>query len=349
MRELVEEYYGKILQNSNDLKTNACTTSSAPSQTIKSLLGNLHEETLATYYGCGLVYPSQLFGAKVLDLGSGTGRDCYVLSQLVGESGEVVGVDMTDEQLTIAERHLDYHTAAFGFAKPNVSFHKGYLETLDELDLTPNSFDVIVSNCVINLALDKPAVLRHAYNLLKPGGELYFADVYCDRRVPAELAKDPVLYGECLGGALYWNDFLNIAKDVGFLDPRLVADSPIAITDPAINNKTGHMHFYSATYRLFKLSGLEPNCEDYGQAVAYRGSLPDQSAAFILDKHHRFENGRISPVCGNTWRMLRETRFERHFDFYGDGRHHFGIFEGCGTTLPFDDVPAAQAPTQSCC
>ena len=301
------------------------------------------------YYGCGLVYPPQLEGAKVLDLGSGTGRDCYVLSQLVGETGEVVGVDMTDEQLTIAERHLDYHTAAFGFAKPNVSFHKGYLETLNELDLTPHSFDVIVSNCVINLALDKSAVLRHAYNLLKPGGEIYFADVYCDRRVPTELANDPVLYGECLGGALYWNDFVNIAKDTGFLDPRLVDDRPIEISDPAINDKIGQLRFYSATYRLFKLPELEPSCEDYGQAVAYRGSLPEHASSFILDKHHHFEKGRISLVCGNTWRMLRETRFAQHFDFYGDGLHHFGIFEGCGTTLPFDDRPKPQAIKQSCC
>jgi arsenite methyltransferase len=93
-----------------------------------------------------------------------------------------------------------------------VRFLKGYIEKLDELDLAPESFDVIVSNCVINLSIDKPAVFREAHRLLKPGGELYFSDVYCDRRLPDGVRADPELYGECLGGALYWNDFLPMAK-----------------------------------------------------------------------------------------------------------------------------------------
>ncbi len=77
-------------------------------------------------------------------------------------------------------------------------------------------------------------MLRGAYDLLKPGGELYFADVYSDRRLPDAVRSDPVLYGECLGGALYWNDFLPLAKQAGFLDPRLVASRPIEITDAAV-------------------------------------------------------------------------------------------------------------------
>ena len=349
MRETVEEYYGKILQSSNDLKTNACTTSASPSQYVKSLLANLHPEILSTYYGCGFVYPVQLAGAKILDLGCGSGRDCYVLSQLVGEHGEVVGVDMTDEQLAIAERHVIHHTEVFGYTKPNISFRKAYLENLDEIDLAPNSFDVIVSNCVINLVMDKAAVLRHAYELLKPGGELYFSDVYCDRRVPAELAQDPTLYGECLGGALYWNDFHNIAKEVGFLDPRLVDDSPIAVTEPALAQKLGHLRFFSATYRLFKIPELEPACEDYGQAVIYKGLIPDQPELFVLDKHHHIERGRVFPVCGNTWRMLAQTRFKEHFQFIGDWSTHYGIFEGCGSNLPYDETAEQVSNGGSCC
>jgi arsenite methyltransferase len=351
MRETVEQYYGSILKSSSDLKTNACTTSAAPASHIKALMNNIHDEVTSTYYGCGLVYPPVLSNTKVLDLGSGSGRDCYVLSQLVGESGAVVGVDMTDEQLAIAERHVDYHTKAFGYASPNVAFRKGYLEQLDELDLTSNSFDVIVSNCVINLAMDKPAVLKHAFNLLKEGGELYFSDVYCDKRVPTELTKDPVLYGECLSGALYWNDFVNIAKEAGFSDPRLVEDSPIAITDPVISEKVGHVQFYSATYRLFKLPELEPACEDYGQAVVYKGTIAQHEELFVLDKHHHIERGRVFPVCGNTWRMLHQTRFREHFDFVGNWDNHYGIFEGCGTSLPYDNV-VTTAPSTSggaCC
>ncbi len=169
---------------------------------------------------------------------------------------------MTDEQLATAQCHIDWHMRQFGFAKPNVKFLKGYIEKLGQLGLEPESFELIVSNCVINLSVDKPAVLSGAYDLLKPGGELYFADVYCDRRLPESVRGDPMLYGECLGGALYWNDFLPMARRAGFLDPRLVTSHPIEIKNEAMQRKLGQAKFFSATYRLFKLDGLEPACED---------------------------------------------------------------------------------------
>ena len=349
MQEAVEAYYGSVLESSGDLKTNACSTADAPPPHLADLLANVHRDITSTYYGCGLVYPPELDGARVLDLGCGSGRDCYVLAQLVGANGSVVGVDMTDKQLDTARRHVDYHTEKFGYAKPNVSFIKGYLEKLDELDLDPGSFDVIVSNCVINLAVDKPAVLRHAYNLLGAGGEMYFADVYADRRLAPDIAADPIMYGECLGGALYWNDFLNLARGAGFRDPRLVADNPIAVHDPAIATRLGAAAFYSATYRLFKLETLEPECEDYGQAVVYRGSIPHMPDAFVLDKHHTIETGRAFPVCGNTWRMLHDTRFRPHFDFIGDWSSHYGIFAGCGTAIPFGEPADGQGMSGGCC
>ena len=239
----------------------------------------------------------------------------------------------------------------FGFAKPNVRFLKGYLEKLDELDLHPGSFDVVVSNCVINLCVDKLAVLRGAHRLLKPGGEIYFADVYCDRRLPDEIRADPLLYGECLGGALYWNDFLPMAKQAGFLDPRLVTSRPISVDNEAMRQKLGQAQFFSATYRLFKNDELESACEDYGQAVVYRGGVPEHEQAFELDEHHFIERGKVFPVCGNTWRMLAETRFQPYFDFVGDFSNHYGIFTDCGTSLPFNEAAPAQGsePESSCC
>jgi arsenite methyltransferase len=347
--DIVKDYYGKLLKSSKDLKTSACCDGAELPSYLQPLLANVHPDVVAKYYGCGIVVPAELRGRRVLDLGSGSGRDSYLLAQLVGSSGEVVGVDMTDEQLATAEAHLGWHRERFGFAQGNVRFLRGYIEQLGELGLEPESFDVIVSNCVINLSVDKPAVFRGAYELLKPGGELYFSDVYSDRRLADEVRADPVLYGECLGGALYWNDFLPIAKAAGFADPRLVASRPITITHEAVKAKLGAAKFFSATYRLFKLDGLEPACEDHGQAVVYKGSVSEQPDTFELDGHHLIERGKVFPVCGNTWRMLADTRFQPHFDFIGDFSRHYGIFPGCGTSIPFAATEAPMASGGGCC
>lgn len=346
--DVVKEYYGKILKTNADLKTSACCGPESLPAHLRPLAAKVHDEVTAKYYGCGLVAPAVLDGCRVLDLGSGSGRDAYILAQLVGPKGEVVGVDMTNEQLATARAHIDWHAKAFGYAKPNTRFLQGYIERLGDLGLEPGSFDVIVSNCVINLSIDKPAVLKGAFDLLKPGGELYFSDVYSDRRLPASVSEDPELYGECLGGALYWNDFLPMAKRCGFLDPRLVTSRPLDITNEALRPKLGPASFFSATYRLFKLDGLESACEDYGQAVIYKGGVPGEPDAFMLDGHHLIENGKVFTVCGNTWRMLADTRFKPHFDFIGDFSTHYGIFPGCGTSIPFATA-SGTASGGSCC
>merc|ERR1712216_516665 len=100
--------------------------------------------------------------------------------------------------------------------------------------------------------------------------------------------------------------------------------------------KVGRLEFFSATYRLFKLpQALEPDCEDYGQAVVYKGTIPRHPHGWALDDHHFMEKGKIFPVCGNTYHMLHDTRFKQHFTFLGDKASHVGIFEGCGKNLPF--------------
>ena len=346
--DIVKEYYGKILKTNADLKTSACCGPEALPPHVRPLADNVHPEVSSKYYGCGLIAPAALKGRRILDLGSGSGRDAFILAQLVGPEGEVVGVDMTDEQLATARGHIAWHMERFGYAHPNVRFLQGYIESLGELGLESRSFDVIVSNCVINLSVDKPAVLKGACDLLKTGGELYFSDVFSDRRLPKSVSQDPELYGECLGGALYWNDFLPMAKRAGFLDPRLVTSRPLDISNEAIKAKLGAATFYSATYRLFKLEGLESACEDYGQAVIYKGTLPEQPDAFELDNHHSIECGKVFTVCGNTWRMLADTRFAPHFKFIGDFSTHYGIFPGCGTSIPFA-TSATPSSGGSCC
>jgi len=344
----VQNYYGKELKSSQDLKTNACCTAFDYPAPIKEALKNIHDEVMAKYYGCGLTIPTQVRGKRILDLGSGSGRDCYLLSQLVGADGDVVGIDMTDEQLEVAQKHVAFHMDKFKYKRTNVRFVKGNIQDLKSADLASDSFDIIVSNCVVNLAENKQAVLREAHRVLKEGGEFYFSDVYCDRRVPEHLIKDKELYGECLSGALYWNDFHNLAKAAGFKDPRIVESHPISIDSKTLETKVGGCKFYSVTYRLFKLSQLDAACEDYGQAIIYRGSVEEEPNAFRLDNHHLFTKGKTELVCGNTWRMVNETRYRDHFEYVGDFSTHFGTFPGCGMEFPYE-TETGEPASAGCC
>jgi len=338
IQETTKEYYGKVLKKSADLKTNACTSGKYP-QYILEIMKNIHEDVLSSYYGCGLVIPDFLDQTHIIDLGCGTGRDAYILSKLVGEKGSVLGIDMTDEQLDVANKYIDYHREKYGYQKSNVTFKKGYIEELDKLNLNKDFYDIVVSNCVVNLSNNKQAVFEQVYQLLKTGGEFYFSDIYSDRRIPENLRNNKVLWGECLSGALYWNDFINLAKKCGFTDPRLVSSNRITIRNQELEKEVGNIKFYSATYRLFKLPELlEPDCEDYGQAVMYTGTIMNHESSWELDNHHRFEKEKVMTVCGNTYNMLHHTRFWEHFIYLNGGTDtHFGIFPDCGKNMPFED------------
>ncbi|WP_163336359.1 arsenosugar biosynthesis radical SAM (seleno)protein ArsS [Desulfopila sp. IMCC35008] len=349
--DAVRNYYGKVLQGSNDLKTDACCTLEDMPPWLRQALNNVHTEVLDRYYGCGLVSPEAIEGCTVLDLGCGTGRDLYVLAQLVGETGRVIGVDMTPEQLNIARKHQQWHALRHGYEQPNTEIVEGYIENLS--GIADNSVDIVVSNCVINLSPDKPSVLREVYRVLKPGGEMYFSDVYADRRLSWDIRNNDILWGECLAGAMYWMDFLSLAKSIGFLDPRLVNDRVLAINNGDLAAMLEPARFWSATWRLFKLDMLEPICEDYGQAVRYLGGISRQESGFTLDNHHYFEKGQSVKVCTNTWHMLKSTRFAEFFEFWGDESVHFGAFADCGSVVPFqsshDDDSGADPASGACC
>ena len=335
--DVIEHYYGQVLKSSADLKTTACCTSAAPAPFIAAALKNVPEEVKARFYGCGSPIPLALEGVHVLDLGCGTGRDCYVLSQLVGSTGSVIGVDMTEKQLAVARRHRDAHAKRLGYA--NLEFRKGYIEDLTTARIADNSIDVVVSNCVLNLSPDKNRAFSEIFRVLKQGGELYFSDVFADRRIPEELVHDPVLRGECLGGALYWEDFRRLMATVGCRDTRVMARRRVDISNPDIEAKIGSVEFYSVTVRAFKLA-LEDRCEDFGQAVIYRGTIQEALHAFELDDHHRFEAGKAMTVCGNTADMLSQTRYAAHFKLIGDKSQHFGLFD-CGTGPTPDELTKA--------
>lgn len=179
---------------------------------------------------------------------------------------------------------------------------------------------------------------------------MYFSDIYADRRLPDHVRNDETLWGECLAGALYWNDFNRLVRSCGFQDPRLVSDQVVTINNRTLQRLVQNVSFYSATYRLWKLEGLEPDCEDYGQAVMYLGSPEWESSDHLdLDGHHRFFKNKIMPVCGNTFLMLKNTRYASCFQFYGDFRQHFGIFPDCGKTIPFHKNADESQSKKSCC
>lgn len=346
-KETVKAYYGKVLQSKKDLKTNACCSVDSFPEPSKNLMKQIEPEILEKFYGCGSPIPPLLKDCTVLDLGCGTGRDVYMVSALVGENGLSIGVDMTDEQLEVAQRYKDTQMMKFGFKKCNVDFRKGYIEDLKELGLADKSVDVVISNCVINLSPDKKSVFSEIFRVLKPGGELYFSDVFSDRRVPEYIKNDPVFYGECIGGSMYIEDFRRMLRDVGCMDYRVMSKRKITIDDPEMASKAGDITFYAMTVRAFKLADLEDICEDFGQVAYYQGTIPYHPNQFQLDDHHIFVAHKPMLVCGNTASMLNNTRFGKHFKIVGNTSRHFGPFP-CG---PASKVSDAQDPCNggSCC
>lgn len=325
-RSEVRRYYGEVLSASTDLKTSACCPPQTLPTYLHEILAEIHPEVRDRFYGCGSPIPPAITGATVLDLGCGSGRDCYLLSKLVGPHGRVIGVDMTAEQREIAEKHRDYHAARFGYRVSNVEFILADIADLAAVGIADDSVDVVVSNCVINLAPEKSKVFAEIFRVLKPGGELYFSDVYADRRIPERLGSDAVLLGECLAGALYMEDFRRLISGCGCADARVCNRSPVTLDDAEIERKIGMVGFESITHRAFKLV-LEDRCEDYGQVAVYLGTLPEHPHRFALDDHHLFECGRPMPVCGNTADMLSRTRYAPHFEVRGEKRVHYGLFD----------------------
>lgn len=346
VKKEVRRYYADVVRTSADLKSTACCTPDSMPSHVREVLPLIADEITEKYYGCGSPIPLALTGLTVLDLGCGTGRDSYIMAKLVGEKGFVHGVDMTEAQIRVARKYLDLQTRRFGHCRPNCKFIFDEIENIEHHFL-PESLDLVISNCVINLVEDKESVLRQVYSLLKPNGEFYFADIYADRRIPEKLKKDPVLYGECLGGALYEKDFVRLARQAGFTDPRVVSRRNIDITNREISDLTGNIRFSSLTYRLWKIDGLEDACEDYGHIAIYRGGIAEAPFKFALDRNHVFEKDRPEKVCGNTALMLSSTRLRDYFEVIGSFERHFGAFRDCGTQAREDEGPSQGEG--SCC
>lgn len=342
--EAIARYYGRVLSGTRDLKTDACCDAAGPPAWLRDLAGRIVPEVSERFYGCGAPIPPAIEGCTVLDLGCGTGRDAFLCAALAGPRGRVIGVDMTAEQLAIARRHADEQTRRLGLPRCNVSFREGYIEDLAAAGIEDASVDVVISNCVVNLSPARERLFSEVFRVLRPGGELLFSDVFADRRLPAGLREDETLLGECLAGAMYFEDLRRTLAGLGVPDVRVVSSRPLRVEDPDLVRKIGPARFSAVTVRAFRLDDLEDRCEDYGQIATYRGGIRGQEHRFVLDDHHEFVAEKPEPVCGNTASMLAGTRLARFFEVRGDRSRHFGLF---------DCAPAASgAPdgaTDGCC
>ena len=207
----------------------------------------------------------------------------------------------------------------------NVEFRLGYIEDLAAIGIEDESIDLVVSNCVVNLSPFKEMVMKEVFRVLKPGGELYFSDVYASRRLPQELHDDPILHSECLGGATYAEDFRQLMRRAGWPHVVWTVDDPMNVGDLAIETRVGFTSFRSRTIRAIKCEGLEETEEDYGQRATYLGGMPEMPRYFDFDSELRFVKGKPRAISGNTARMLEASRYGKYFEITKP-RLHRGAF-----------------------
>ncbi len=211
IHETVREHYAERIKSSASCcgPSDCCDTSN--NLYPIDLLTTVPTDVANTSYGCGdpITLASLKPGQTVLDLGSGAGLDCILASQKVGDSGKVIGVDMTPEMIERAQANAKRVNAA------NVEFRQGYLE---ELPVDSNTVDVIISNCVINLSPDKEKVFNEAFRVLAPGGKLAVSDIVTDGELPEIIRKSLSAWAGCVAGAVEAQEYIGMMESVGFTD-----------------------------------------------------------------------------------------------------------------------------------
>lgn len=212
-KQEIKETYGKIAMIGGSCCSSGCCGDSSATDLSKSI-GYSDNDISAVpdaNLGLGCGNPTAFAGLKpgniVLDLGSGAGFDCFLAAKQVGNSGKIIGVDMTQAMIEKAQAN------ALKYGYPNVEFRLGDIESLP---VESNSVDVIISNCVINLAPDKEKVFKEAFRVLKPEGEMYISDIVLLAELPEDLKNDKDLLTSCLAGALLKEEYLRLLNEAGF-------------------------------------------------------------------------------------------------------------------------------------
>jgi len=223
------------------------------------LLATLLDGESAISYGCGdpITLASLQSGQTVLDLGSGAGLDCFFAAKKVGETGRVIGVDMTPEMIERAR------SSAQRLNIQNVEFRQGYLE---DLPVASETVDVIISNCVINLSPDKSRVFAEAFRVLKPGGKMAVSDIVTDGPLPEAVKQSLSAWAGCVAGAVEARDYVGMMETVGFSNISIVPvyfdretiDSAIADMKDVIELRTiSRQDVYKAVYSA-KITAYRP-------------------------------------------------------------------------------------------
>jgi len=294
-------------------------------------------EVIERDYGCG--DPSKYLrpGETVLDLGSGTGKICFIASQVVGSEGRVIGVDMTDEMLEVSRRNAPVVAEKIGYA--NVEFRKGRIQDLgldlEKLDqelrarpinsaasflaaseladdlrvraplVATDSVDVVVSNCVLNLVEShlKRQLFEEIFRVLRKGGRAVISDIVSDEFVPEEMQNDPELWSGCISGALTEEGFVQAFSDAGFYGIQILK------RDAEPWRTVQGIEFRSVTIEAFK--GKQGPCFERNQAVVYRGPFKE----VLDDDNHRMERGVRYAVCDKTYNLYRKAPYAGYFEF----------------------------------
>ncbi len=289
-RKMVREFYGKAAETP---QAELC----CPTKFDDSAIAHIPKDVIDRFYGCGSPVTSGNLkeGETFLDLGSGAGIDCFIAAKLVGPKGKVLGIDMTDQMLKVAEENKPIVAKNLGYDV--VEFRKGFLETVPA---DSKSVDLITSNCVINLSPDKPKVFSEIWRILKDNGRTVIADIVSDRPVPAHLKVNPQLWGECTVGALTEEEFLAHLQEAGFYG--------LSVLKKVYWKSIDGYDFYSVTvagYKFEKTAG----CTFIGQRAIYLGPMK----AVMDEEGHLFPRDVEVEVCTDTAAKLSKPPYAGSF------------------------------------